>query len=416
MNILDLPPDLLRLTLENIARETMRVNISKPKTAIKTLVAIESTSKKLHTLINDGIWKLAWTIYAEKYKCEPVDTNNPKACLLLYTMTGCQFCKIPRIRKVYEQFQVRCCTECLYKHTISDYKLDSLYLIKKEMVQDLPSISKDMWSKYAGEYTLTFYWISQIEKKLGCTLDEYSSNERKRVEKENLIKRRAMQEQVELEKTRILDQVMEMTTKPEYHQLDAAFIETFLSTYNITFGMTAQKVISDALHDFQNKELDKYCKNNTRKNHVTIVKVRKTQAYKAALKNGNVELVPQQWLDIREETFADSIKTDYKQYTKYSALYKKLRETFTCATKQDCETIEKEIKAYIMSLDINHILDIRSPLKVCNYCSIVFKNHHALLSHTISVHIKGEECKRVGILLEMRKNHTIMDNLSGTYI
>ena len=410
MNILDLPHDVLRLTLENIARETMRVNMSKPQNTIKTLIALESTSKTLHTLINDGIWKLAWTIYAEKYKCEPVDTTNPKACLLLYTMTGCQFCKIPRIRKVYEEFQVRCCTKCLYKHTISDYKLESLYSITKDMVQDLPSTSKDIWCKYSGEkHTSIFYWISQIENKLGCTLYEYRSNT-------NRIKRRAMQEQFELEKASILDQVAEMATKPEYKQLDTAFIETFLSTYNITSGMTVQNVLSDALHDFKNKELDKYCKKNARKKYVTIAKVRATRVYKAALGYGIVELVPHQWFDIREEIFTNSIKTDYAHYSKYSALFKKLRETFSCATKPDCETIEKEIETYIMSLDINHILDRQSPLKVCNYCSKNFKNHNTLKTHTIGVHIKGEECKRVGILLELRNNRTIIDKLSGRYI
>jgi hypothetical protein len=169
--ITDIPNDCLLILISSIAKHTVRANIKSPNNAAKALVNLAMSNKTFYNLIDDNIWNIAWNTYKELH-----DTNNgnntmqSKDKILLYALTGCQFCKAPRIRKVYEEFGVRCCKECLYERTISDYRLKTDFGINLNQLSNLPFTTADLYSRYNGSYSLDFYWIEDVEKMFGRTL------------------------------------------------------------------------------------------------------------------------------------------------------------------------------------------------------------------------------------------------------
>lgn len=98
---------------------------------------------------------------------------------------GCHFCDNVRTRKRYPQFgDIVCCPECLKTRTISDYRLTNDYFIKEEVFQDLPHTTADLWSKYAGSYTLNFYWTATIVDRIGKSLTQHLDEIREQQKRE----------------------------------------------------------------------------------------------------------------------------------------------------------------------------------------------------------------------------------------
>lgn len=84
---------------------------------------------------------------------------------------GCTFCSRSRVRKVYEPFNIRCCTDCLYDRTISSYELDATYNVSDRALtgiyNDIPFMSVEKFnpnSSYYRYYTMHFYWIKTVER------------------------------------------------------------------------------------------------------------------------------------------------------------------------------------------------------------------------------------------------------------
>jgi len=156
---------------------------------------LEQTCKAFATAItnNDIFQKLKFSLVPRNIDL-PSDLTT-KQQIQLYARNGCQICDKSRIRKVYEEYGVRCCEECLQSHTLSDYVLKTKYKIK-----DLNIFTKakkrrvEMYNPYGGawrkNYTLTFYWKEDVEEIVSamynCSLDELVKEIRAKTKQHNM--------------------------------------------------------------------------------------------------------------------------------------------------------------------------------------------------------------------------------------
>ena len=171
MVITDLPPDVLDIVLRKISENVTRNNMKKPNTTTKVLALLSSTCKYLHSMIGEGVWEAAWNAYVENVST-PKPIYTPKVSykenLLLHAHIGCQFCKTPRIRKIYYPFAMRCCTECLYAMTISGWRLKTDFKVPVYKYEHLPHTVVDMYAPRTGSYheepllqkVLPLLWLS----------------------------------------------------------------------------------------------------------------------------------------------------------------------------------------------------------------------------------------------------------------
>jgi hypothetical protein len=154
---------------------------------VKLLHVLEATNKTFKDIIRqDDIHAKCW---AQLAKAQKVDVNlaqrryySTKKCLELFGRIGCQLCGKARIRKVYVEYGVRCCTDCLHANTISDYQLDDKYSISnfhflrnvRQRTVSMYNPSARAWSR---SYEATFYWKTDVEDavrtEFDCTLEQY---------------------------------------------------------------------------------------------------------------------------------------------------------------------------------------------------------------------------------------------------
>jgi len=114
-----------------------------------------------------SVWKSLWNrivLEENRKKKGSVPTNlngNFMQLVFLFTNCGCNICGKKRIRKVYWCFRARICKECAIEYTISDYRLEQMQ-IPRDLWFHLPSYEREMYGRYVGHYTLTFYWKESI--------------------------------------------------------------------------------------------------------------------------------------------------------------------------------------------------------------------------------------------------------------
>jgi len=109
---------------------------------------------------------------------------------------GCMFCGKIRIRKVYEPFNVRCCTDCLYARTISSYDLIANHDVSEQILtrdhDDMPFMSVEKYNPYSSVYryyTMDFYWRKMIERRVlrGNTLSFVRARVQERRERQEYL-------------------------------------------------------------------------------------------------------------------------------------------------------------------------------------------------------------------------------------
>lgn len=172
-----MPMDVLEDVCLRIAALTTRCNIKRIDSSLKTLGMLGMTCRTLRQTIygNDAIWNQCWNTYVEafpawndkRYLSIPV-----KERLLLCVYTGCQFCKRPRVRKIYHEFGVRCCTDCFYARTVRDFKLRTDYGVTANMLDGLRMRETMSYHHALGTYPVKCYWRADVEEHLGITMKE----------------------------------------------------------------------------------------------------------------------------------------------------------------------------------------------------------------------------------------------------
>lgn len=352
-SLTDLPNDVLTIILQNVSKEIVRKNISTPSLAIKTLLRLESTSKYLKNIINNDIWKSAWDAYTESNpELKSIDANNPKECLLLYSLTGCQFCKTPRIRKIYPEFRARCCKECLYARTISDYRLSHDYLVDISQVKNLPSTRIELWARKIGTYRLNFYWKDDVEKQIGLSLQEYHKREKDRLDV--IAKEREAERMIQenIRKETLLKDVHILATNAEkYKHLNEKTIENAIKS-QINKCMKASDVLNQALKLYNIDEFDKLLKTVTRLRKISIVNIRKSDIYKKRISNADFGAFTEaEWNTIRRQIFDNDIgkivkdmKETRHELKTYSELYNDFCSKLQIPNKDEWSNISSQVK------------------------------------------------------------------------
>lgn len=130
-------------------------------------------NKNLTDYVNGKDWKNIW-LYISTHKktaltefdkkTTPTNDSEYKDVVRLAGYNGCMFCKNKNIRKVWWQFKVRSCAECLYDRTIGEWEFENK--LPKQVYANLPYTTKQMYNKYYGTYTIKFYWKTKINELL----------------------------------------------------------------------------------------------------------------------------------------------------------------------------------------------------------------------------------------------------------
>ena len=140
---------------------------------IPSLLKLSDVNKNIRTYINNKDWKQIWlqiiqnkkTALSEFEKKTTLTIDSDyKEIVRLAGFTGCMLCNKKNIRKVWWQFKIRSCTECLYERTIGEWEFEDK--IPKDTYKDLPYTTKQMYNKYYRNYTIKFYWKPKIEELL----------------------------------------------------------------------------------------------------------------------------------------------------------------------------------------------------------------------------------------------------------
>jgi hypothetical protein len=111
-----------------------------------------------------NIWKTSREIHLEKLQLPPPEGMNERQYCKLFVERGCQICKKPKIRKVYWAFRVRCCKECLMKHTKSLYRITDELRISPMVLYGLAYVTHVFWTRRNGEFPVKFYWLSKVKE------------------------------------------------------------------------------------------------------------------------------------------------------------------------------------------------------------------------------------------------------------
>ena len=140
---------------------------------VETLYSFCVVNKKLTDYINRKDWKNIWLQITKHKKTaltefdkKTTSTNDSeyKDIVRLAGFSGCMFCEKKNIRKVWWQFNVRSCAECIYDRTLGEWEFENK--LPKHVYENLPYTTKQMYNRYYGTYIIKFYWKPKINELL----------------------------------------------------------------------------------------------------------------------------------------------------------------------------------------------------------------------------------------------------------
>ena len=130
-------------------------------------------NKDLTKYIDEQNWKTIWfqmcqnkksIINEFEKKTTPTSDNEYKNIVRLAGFNGCMICNKKNIRKVWWEFNIRCCLDCLTTKTIGEWEFEKK--LPKETYSQLPYTTKQMYNRYFGNYIIKFYWKKNIDELL----------------------------------------------------------------------------------------------------------------------------------------------------------------------------------------------------------------------------------------------------------
>jgi hypothetical protein len=132
-----------------------------------------SVNKEFSKYIDEKDWKSIWVqiiknkksksaINEFEKKSTPTMDNEYKNVVKLAGFTGCMICNKTNIRKVWWEFNIRSCLDCLSRKTIGEWEFEKK--IPNAAYSHLPYNTKQMYNKYFGNYSIKFYWKKNIDE------------------------------------------------------------------------------------------------------------------------------------------------------------------------------------------------------------------------------------------------------------
>ncbi|KAL3152928.1 hypothetical protein ABBQ38_012231 [Trebouxia sp. C0009 RCD-2024] len=150
--------------------EFKQVCASHPETLLSLACSNKWFASKLSEPSADVLWNRAWSAAklrrpaaaAEEQKISPAMTVMPRDKLRLAGFVGCMLCGAKSIRKVYWEFSVRCCKDCLIQHSVAEYILKEEYGLDPKSFQHLPSREVELYHPRKGAFTMKTYWKDHL--------------------------------------------------------------------------------------------------------------------------------------------------------------------------------------------------------------------------------------------------------------
>ena len=177
----DLPEPLAHLILESVPS----VCASHPETLLTLACTNKWFADKLKQPSADALWSTVWSAAQLKRSSAATEEQQisqptsfaPKDRLRLAGFVGCMLCGDKGIRKVYWEFRVRCCKDCLNQHSVADFYLDD-YGLAPSCFQHLPSRQVELHHRRTGTFKVNTYWKDDLLPilQLGHNIQEMGKN------------------------------------------------------------------------------------------------------------------------------------------------------------------------------------------------------------------------------------------------
>lgn len=181
----DMPSDVVELVLRAVVESSV-VSLKQKRVRedagalTRTMLALTLTNRGLRAMLPDTApqWMEVLRVFAD---CETLHCResavaleraskgltSPRRALCLVAMTGCELCGAKRIRKVYWEFEVRCCRRCLEANTISDYRLRVELGVSNGLLARMPHTVVQMYRPRVGTFDTRFYWTASALREIG---------------------------------------------------------------------------------------------------------------------------------------------------------------------------------------------------------------------------------------------------------
>lgn len=165
VSFLDLPEPLA----ETVLKAVPDACASHPQTLLSLACTSTWFATKLQQPSANPLWSAAWSAAkrkrsaaaAEEQKIAHTLTVSFRDKLRLAGFVGCTLCGAKAIRKVYWEFGVRCCKNCLIQHS-AEYHLKEEYGLDPSSFQHLPSRDVGTYHPKKHHFTMTTYWKDHL--------------------------------------------------------------------------------------------------------------------------------------------------------------------------------------------------------------------------------------------------------------
>jgi hypothetical protein len=213
--------DILLLVLEKTFEPNVTMSLASWRKVARTILCAACLDKACNAAVEAYDSLLTSLLHCHQSDFDDLEGAEYSSLIKvrLLSTIGCQRCGCPRIHKVTWPFRTRVCQPCLEIFTMSNYRLglvlESDVMVNLENSLKKFSRNKDLFSRYVGTYTLTFYLISDVDKFLsdsyGATMKEMQQRKIDAAEKARITAKEAMEkkqlaQKVESEERRARDQ------------------------------------------------------------------------------------------------------------------------------------------------------------------------------------------------------------------
>ena len=160
--------DLPHALLDKIFQALPDVCAAHPQTLLNLACVDKWFAAQLNQPSADVLWDAAWSnaklkrpaAAAEEQKADTALSFKPRDLLRLAGFNGCMLCGAKAIRKVYWEFSIRCCKDCLLEHSLAEKHIKQKYALEPSSFQHLPHRQVQLY--HAGSFTIRTYWKAHL--------------------------------------------------------------------------------------------------------------------------------------------------------------------------------------------------------------------------------------------------------------
>lgn len=154
-------------------------NSAHPEALLHLACVNKAFAAQLRQPSADVWWEAAWACAkrkrpaaaTEEQKANPALSIKTRDKLRLAGFNGCMLCGAKSVRKVYWEFSIRCCKDCLTEHSLAENTLKHTFHLQPSTFQHLPHREVQMYKLAASHSTPTgrLTYCQSCNKSIVCT-------------------------------------------------------------------------------------------------------------------------------------------------------------------------------------------------------------------------------------------------------